>query len=120
MLSVTWGSVVFESPGGSSKKFKDLIISPSIIKEWNFNDTGMKHDPRIRIIDIEDYIRDVDTVILSQGMSNQLKVADETIKYLKDTGKEFFVLNSKEAVQKYNALCGLKGRKCIAFIHSMC
>ena len=68
---------------------------------------------------MEDFIDEVDEVILSNGMDGVLKVKPETLDYLKNKEKIAHCAKTEEAVALYNEL-SRQGKKVGILIHSTC
>ena len=116
----TWGSVTV-----GYVTFRDLVVTPTGCKEWNWghihNDI-MHHDPGIRIKDIDSLIlpSNPDIVILSRGRQLVLRVPPHIERYLLSNGvKEVYILETSQAISKYNEFIQ-KGKRVAALIHSNC
>lgn len=116
---IEWGKIEV-----NGVTYKDLKIWHSTgerfgVKEWDWSETGTRHDPGIQIADLQDFIDLVDIVILSRGMKLRLQIPTETIEYVTRQGKALIWLESTEAVEKYNEYVQL-GFNVGALIHSTC
>jgi len=117
--SIVWGKVVVKNPDGKECVYKDCILTPKGSQKWDWNKTGTEHVPGIQIDDIKDFIDEVDIIILSKGMDNQLQTKTDTYSYVKEKKKKLHILNTRLAVEKYNELVA-QGVKVGALIHSTC
>lgn len=113
-----WGEIEVTEVDGTVKKYKDAKLSPAGSKNWDWKATGTQHVPGIQIADLNDII-DADIFILSRGVDLILQTMPETENYLKNLGKQYYILQSEEAVKKYNELVDA-GKKVAALIHSTC
>ena len=102
-----------------NKTFKDVKIYNDKVFEWNWNKTKTVHDPGIQIMDLIDFISEIDYLVLSTGFENKLKIKQETIRYIEYKKKVFYILRTDEAVNKYNELVS-QGKSVGALIHSTC
>ena len=116
--NIVWGEVTVTEVDGAIKKYKDAKLSPTGSQEWNWKSTGTQHVPGIQVADLKDII-DADVIILSRGMDLILQTKPETEAYLKSLNKEYYILETREAVKKYNELIDA-GKKVAALIHSTC
>jgi len=116
--TLSWGTIVVGCDQKESQ-YRDCKIWPGGAKEWNWKETGTQHSPGVQIADLQDFIDQVDIVILSQGMLLVLKVPQETIDYVKNLGKECIVGQTQAMVEKYNELVN-KGKKVGGLFHSTC
>ncbi len=116
--SISWGKLVITDKGKDTV-YKDAKVWSSQAKAWNWKATGTEHVPGIQIADIEEFIKDVDEVILTRGMHLVLQVPQETIKFVTDKGKKCHVGQTEEMVQLYNTLVS-QGKKVGGVFHSTC
>jgi hypothetical protein len=109
-----WGRV---EAGG--RVFRDAKLFPGGAREWDWNETGTRHDPGIQPADVEELLdRGAGEVVLSRGFHERLKVVPETLRLLEDRGVPVHVLPTDEAVRVYNEL---RAGRCVgALIHSTC
>lgn len=115
ITNLSWGQT-----GTEAGSFKDAKLWPGGAREWDWKETGTEHTPGIQPADVAELLeREVDTVILSTGQEERLKVMDETIEHLKEAGVETIVLETTQAVDKYNELAK-DGQAVGALIHSTC
>jgi len=84
---------------------KDFKLYPGGGREWDWNETGTRHSPGIQPADVEELLaRGATTVVLSQGMDQQLQVAPATQDYLDQRSVTVHVAETREAVKIYNEL----------------
>lgn len=116
VTAISWGRVDVE---GMAHPFRDAKLFPGGAREWDWNETGTRHRPGVQPADLEELLdRGATTVVLSRGMLRQLRVPHSTREWLEDQGIEVHVLESDEAVDRYNEL-----REAVAvgaLIHSTC
>lgn len=115
IASLSWGKVVLDD----GTVYKDVKLWPGGSREWDWNETGTRHVPGIQPADLQELIEHgAEVIVLSKGINERLRTRDQTVKLLKDKGIDFHILQSGEAVNKYNKLRG--DRKVAALIHSTC
>lgn len=118
---IEWGKIYVSN---HLQPFKDVKIWHTTgeqygVVNWDWNLTGTHHNPGIQKADLEEFIDQVDIVILSRGMNRVLQTPTETIDYIVRKGKGLFWLETREAVDKYNELVRF-GLNVGALIHSTC
>ncbi len=115
--NASWGKVEVE---GFEKTFKDVKLYPGGAREWDWNETGTRHDPGIQTEDLRELTEHgAERVILSQGYWKRLKVPESTRSYLQERSIELEVLPTGKAVERYNE--ALKEEEKVgALIHSTC
>ena len=116
--SLVWGACTVLD-NGKEQVYKDCKLSPKGSTEWDWEKAGTRHVPGIQKADLEEFIDDVDVVILSQGMHGVLRVAPETIPYLVQKKKRYEVLLTPQAVERYAQLVQ-EGQRVGILIHSTC
>ena len=113
--NIKWGEIVV-----AGKKYKDIKIWNGQCKEWDWNETGTRHQPGIQTADLKEFINEVDYIILSRGFENKLLTTPELVNYLSDLEtKRLYILPTEEAVKKYNRFAAM-GYRVGALIHSTC
>lgn len=115
---ISWGKVAVEHDG-KTIVCKDAKITPQAVIEWDWRKTKTLHHPGIQIKDVEDIINTADVFVLSRGMDLILQTMPETEVYLQRMGKEYYMLQTEQAVKKYNELVA-QNKKVAALIHSTC
>ena len=113
-----WGKIEVNN-SNESFTYKDAKVWTTNSKDWNWKETGTKHNPGIQIADIEEFINDVDIVILTNGVDGVLQVQQETIDYIIEKGKEYHVGLTPTMIKLYNELVA-KGKNVGGLFHSTC
>ena len=115
VTSLKWGEV--KTSDGNT--YKDVKLYPGGSREWDWNETGTRHSPGIQPADIQELLdNDAQILILSKGINERLQTTDETIKMLEQNDIPYHILQTEEAVKKYNEL--RKDQAVGALIHSTC
>lgn len=116
ITEISWGRTrVAGQPGA----FKDVKLYPGGAREWDWHETGTDHVPGIQPADVQELLeRGARTVILSKGFNERLRVKPETIEMLEQKGVNVQMLQTEQAVQRYNALA--EHEPVGALIHSTC
>lgn len=113
---LSWGQVQIE---GFDKPFKDVKLYPGGAREWDWNETGTRHIPGIQPEDVQELLdHGAQIVILSRGKQRRLEISPETLDYLAQCGVPAELLQTDQAVQRYNEL--LSEEAVGALIHSTC
>jgi len=113
---LSWGKLNIEEQG---KTYKDAKLFPGGAREWDWNETGTSHSPGIQPADVEELLdHGSQVVVLSRGIYKRLKVCPETLELLKNRDVEVHVLQTEDAVKKYNELA--ETEPVGALIHSTC
>ena len=116
VIHFSWGRVDVD---GFDTPFKDVKLYPGGARAWDWNETGTRHQPGIQTADMQELLDHGATiVILSKGVDEQLHVMPETLDFLHERGVEVHVLQSEDAIAKYNELRAT--RAVGAVIHSTC
>ncbi|MBY9064971.1 MTH938/NDUFAF3 family protein [Sphingomonas yunnanensis] len=112
---MAWG--VIEAEG--LPPARDLKLYPGGGREWDWSETGTRHEPGIQPIDVRELI-DIgcEVVILSRGMHLRLQTMPKTLGLLADVAIAVHVLETRAAVDLYNTLAGNKAVG--ALLHSTC
>ncbi|HKJ66769.1 MAG TPA: Mth938-like domain-containing protein [bacterium] len=112
---LSWGQLQVEE----GATYKDAKLWPGGSREWDWTETGTSHTPGVQPEDLEEILEHgAKTVILSRGMNRRLQVQQQTLEWLQNQGIEVHVLQTKEAVVKYNQLA--ETEPVGALIHSTC
>ncbi len=115
ITGLAWGRLEVEGQGA----FKDAKLWPGGARSWDWRETGTEHDPGIQPADVEELLdRGARVVILSRGMNERLRVQRKTLEALEARGVRAEVLQTEEAVRRYNELAGAEPVG--ALIHSTC
>lgn len=115
ITQLSWGHLKVEE----GKTYKDAKLWPGGSREWDWTETGTSHTPGIQREDLEEILEHgAKTVILSRGMNRRLQVQQRTLAWLRNQGIRTHVLQTEEAVEKYNQLADTDPVG--ALIHSTC
>ena len=99
---VSWGRLEIDD---GAQSFKDAKLYPGGARAWDWNETGTSHNPGIQPADVNELLEhDVSVVVLSRGMNKRLQVKPETLDMLDEAGVDTHVLQTKQAVERYNDL----------------
>ncbi|MGH7564146.1 MAG: Mth938-like domain-containing protein [Gemmatimonadota bacterium] len=111
-----WGRIEVE---GAQLPYKDAKVWPGGSREWDWNETGPRHEPGIQPADVEELLEHgATTVVLSRGIQRRLQVPRDTLEMLKEKGVQSHVLQTEEAVRLYN---DLREREAVGgLFHSTC
>lgn len=113
--SISWGKVVTEN----KNSYKDAKLFPGGSRQWDWNETGTQHVPGIQPADVKELLEHgAKDIVLSQGFHDRLQVCEETEELLNDKNVDYYILNTEEAVSKYNNLADTSAAG--ALIHSTC
>lgn len=113
--SLSWGRLEVQGHGA----FKDAKLWPGGAREWDWTETGTHHEPGIQPADVQEILdRGARRVVLSRGVHERLRVMAATLELLEARGIETEVLQTEEAVRRYNELAGREPVG--ALIHSTC
>lgn len=98
---LSWGRIEVEGLGAG----KDWKLYPGGGREWDWNETGTRHDPGIQPADVEELLEQgASVVVLSRGRTLRLKTSPETLEYLKQRGCTVHLAETRAAVELYNRL----------------
>lgn len=98
---------------------KDFKLYPGGGREWDWNETGTRHNPGIQPEDVQELLEHgAEVVILSRGMELALKTKPETLDYLESRGIRVHVKETNEAVRLYNELA--ETERVGGLFHSTC
>lgn len=99
---LSWGRILVE---GMSQPYKDAKLFPGGSREWDWNETGTRHEPGIQPADVAEVLEHgAQTIVLSRGMWERLQVCPETLHFLEGRGVAVHVLQTETAVELYNQL----------------
>ena len=97
---MSWGRLEVDS-----KLFKDAKLYPGGSREWDWRETGTHHVPGIQPADVAELLdHGAEIVVLSKGVWERLQVCPETLAMLEKKGVAVEVLQTEDAVKRYNAL----------------
>lgn len=101
IVRLSWGQIEVE--GGI--RFRDAKLYPGGSWEWDWRETGTQHSPGILPADVEELLQHgAKRVVLSKGQQGRLQVCPETLRKLESKGVAVEILETEEAVRRYNAL----------------
>jgi hypothetical protein len=110
-----WGRLSIEGHGS----VKDAKLYPGGARDWDWRETGTRHDPGIQPADVAELLdHGAEVVVLSTGVFRMLKVCPETLLLLKNKHIPCHVLPTPDAVVTYNRLAETEAVG--ALIHSTC
>ncbi len=112
---ISWGRLEVEG----YPPFKDAKVYPGGARAWDWRETGTRHSPGIQPDDVQELIdHGAETVVLSKGIWERLKVCPETLKLLADSEISVEVLQTEVAVKRFNEL--RKSMPVGGLFHSTC
>lgn len=115
IADLAWARVELED----GTTFKDVKLWPGGAREWDWSETGTSHRPGVQPSDVEELLeRGSEVVVLGRGVHRRLQVQQETLDRLEEAGVPAHVLQTEEAVEKYNEL--RESEPVGALIHSTC
>ncbi|MGH7557922.1 MAG: Mth938-like domain-containing protein [Gemmatimonadota bacterium] len=111
-----WGRIEVE---GARAPYKDAKLWPGGSREWDWNETGTRHEPGVQPADVEELLEHgATTVVLSRGIQRRLRVRADTLEMLEERGVRSHVVQTLEAVRLYNEL---REREAVGgLFHSTC
>lgn len=119
ITNLTWGRIEV-TVNGKSRRFRDCKVWPDGAIDWDWNETGTRHQPGIQPEDIEDILaRDIEVMILSRGMNLRLQTLPKTEKLLQSRGIEYHIEQTPRAIEMFNKLMR-QGKKVGGIFHSSC
>ena len=117
-----WGQLIILE-GDKATQYKDVVIwvgaTNSHAKKWDWNLSNTRHSPGIQIVDIQEFIDQVDEVILTRGVDLILQVPQATIDWIRSKGKVCHVGETPQMIELYNQLI-IQGKKVGGLFHSTC
>ena len=114
VTGASWGRLEAEE-----RTFKDAKLFPGGAGEWDWNETGTRHEPGVGPADVEDLLEHgSNAIVFGTGFHGRLRVREETLKALEERGVVAHVLRTEEAVDLYNELRA--DHQVGALIHSTC
>ena len=112
----SWGAIEVDGLG----IFRDVKLWPGGAREWDWSETGTRHEPGIQCSDVEDLLAaEPDVVVLSQGRERRLQVCPSTIELLEKRGVAIVHEETSIAIGAYNDLVQ-NGHRAAALIHTTC
>ncbi|PAA89710.1 hypothetical protein BOX15_Mlig008732g1, partial [Macrostomum lignano] len=119
ITKVQWGSILVS---GKDRPYKDAKVWPTGSRAWDWSETGTSHNPGVQPTDLDelfDKSHYLDALVISCGMELVLQVPESTVLYAKERCAQVFVLQTEEAVFKYNELVR-EGQRVAGLFHSTC
>jgi hypothetical protein len=111
-----WGQIDIEGLGS----FRDVKLWPGGGREWDWEETGTRHDPGIQPADFAELLdADPEVVVLSKGRELRLKICEETMQLLRKHGVTVVREETSVAIAEYNRLAQ-GSRRVAALIHTTC
>lgn len=102
VTAAIWGKIKI-SHNGVEQIYRDAIIYPSGHESWDWNISNTHHVPGVQILEIKKLVdAGCRSIILSTGFENVLQVGPETIAYMKENNIPYTILNSMDAIGRYN------------------
>jgi len=99
---LSWGHIEVEG----HPLFRDAKVFPGGAREWDWRETGTRHEPGIQPADVQELVEHgAKTIVLSKGIWERLQVCPETLEVLANNGVEVEVLQTEAAVKRFNELC---------------
>jgi hypothetical protein len=112
----SWGHIEVVGIG----RFRDVKLWPGGAREWDWDETGTRHDPGIQPADVDELLTFApEVVVLSRGRELRLMTRAETIEVLQQREIDLVHAETSEAIARYNELAG-QGRRVAALLHSTC
>ncbi|SDF57403.1 hypothetical protein SAMN05216241_101501 [Limimonas halophila] len=110
-----WGRVEM----ADGRTFRDAKLYPGGAREWDWRETGTRHEPGIQPADVQELLdHGASVVVLSKGVYERLRTCGETLDLLRQRGIPVHVLQTDDAVAEYNRL--RETHAAGALIHSTC
>jgi hypothetical protein len=101
IVAVEWGRMEVEGVG----TVKDAKLFPGGGREWDWSETGTRHDPGIQPADVQELLdHGATAIVLSRGMELRLRVDPATLALLEERGVTVYVAQTPDAVRVYNDL----------------
>lgn len=101
ITNLQWGRIETDE----NQQFKDVKLWPGGGREWNWKETGTRHQPGIQPADVEELLENgAKVIVLSKGMLEYLHTCPETLERLEKKGITVHVLQTELAVKLYNHL----------------
>jgi hypothetical protein len=111
-----WGEIEVRELG----QFRDVKLWPGGGREWDWNETGTRHEPGIQPGDVEELLAaDADVVVLSRGRELRLQTSEATLQLLQASDITIVQEETSVAIAEYNRLAQ-SGRCVAALIHTTC
>jgi hypothetical protein len=116
VVSHEWGVIEVAGAG----RLRDAKLWPGGGREWDWDETGTRHEPGIQPTDIDELLaHDPEVVVLSRGRELRLQAMTETMALLHAQNIEVLHDETSRAIGAYNRLAA-EGRRVAALLHSTC
>ena len=116
ITNFTWGRI----GTADGRSFRDAKLWPGGGREWDWRETGTRHQPGIQPADVAELVANgCRAIVLSRGMLLKLQTCAETLELLEREGIEVHVAETREAAEIYNALRA-RGLAVGGLFHSTC
>jgi len=113
---ISWGEMKIEGLGTG----RDFKLYPGGGRPWDWKETNTHHVPGIQPKDVQELLdKGSKIVILTRGMKLALETCPETIELLRSREIEFYIRETKKAVELYNKLVDEK-KAVGGLFHSTC
>lgn len=122
IISFKWGEVVTKDKRGTTKVWKDCIITPNGPCEWDWRLDGTRHVPGVTVNALLN-LKNCTHVILSTGIDQKLQITPEVHKLLQSwqtKGISYYITDSNSAVKKYADLIRDPVNRVGILLHSTC
>jgi hypothetical protein len=116
IVSHEWGRIEVETIG----RLRDAKLWPGGGREWDWDETGTRHEPGIQPSDLDELLtHEPEVVVLSRGRELRLQTMTETMALLRDQSIEVVHDETSRAIDAYNRFAA-EGRRVAALLHSTC
>jgi hypothetical protein len=116
IVQISWGNMKVAGVG----KGKDFKLWPGGGREWDWRETGTRHEPGILPADLEELLdHGCQAIVLSRGMLRRLATSPEAMALLESRHIAVHVAETKAAVEIYNRLVD-EGMAVGGLFHSTC
>ena len=116
---ISWGKMEVQI-NGSTMTFKDCKVWPGGARDWDWGETGTRHQPGIQPADIQEIVdQTIEVMILSRGMQLMLHTCPETEQLLQEKNILYHIEETKTAVALFNQLTH-SGKRVGGIFHSTC
>lgn len=116
---ISWGRMEV-TINDRTQTFKDCKVWPGGAKEWDWRETGTRHQPGTQPADIAEILeKGIQVMILSRGMELVLQTHPDTEKLLRERGIEYHIEETNAAVALFNQL-SQEGKRVGGIFHSTC
>lgn len=115
ITQIAWGRMEVEGLGVG----RDFKLYPGGGREWDWSETNTHHMPGIQPADVQELLEHgSQIVVLTRGMQLILRTCPETLELLREREVQFYVEETKAAVELYNRLA--KTERVGGLFHSTC